>query len=244
MTQFRRRGHWRTSALGTPYWVGEHDVSRYDWYRSPGTWSAGEGVNPLSRLRALHAHRGITATFVNPNAECPVCGERVFFYQNRFGSRVYFDDLGKPWPKHPCTDNAQHRRQSDSRDGHESIEPGVRSVHEVAVVDELLGDAGLEPWQAFWEQHGVSQWPAYRVAKRAKAGKSVLLILAPVSDVAGQKVFLTGRRVPRCLKEGALVFYYRGWINYFDLDAMEPNDIELSRLSGPRAFVDAFVDGV
>lgn len=41
-----------------------------------------------------------------PNASCPVCGARVFFYQNDYGSRVFFDELGPPWPKHPCTDNS------------------------------------------------------------------------------------------------------------------------------------------
>lgn len=39
-----------------------------------------------------------------PNARCPVCGASVFFYQNVHGSRVFFDELGPPWPKHPCTD--------------------------------------------------------------------------------------------------------------------------------------------
>lgn len=29
----------------------------------------------------------------------------MFYYANASGSRVYFDDLGPPWPKHPCTDN-------------------------------------------------------------------------------------------------------------------------------------------
>jgi hypothetical protein len=29
----------------------------------------------------------------------------VFFYQSSDGGRVFFDDLGPPWPKHPCTDN-------------------------------------------------------------------------------------------------------------------------------------------
>jgi hypothetical protein len=41
-----------------------------------------------------------------PNAKCPVCWCRVFFYQNEYGSRVFFDALGPPWPKHPCTDNS------------------------------------------------------------------------------------------------------------------------------------------
>jgi hypothetical protein len=43
-----------------------------------------------------------------PNARCPVCGASVFFYQNEYGSRVFFDELGFDWPKHPCTDNSRH----------------------------------------------------------------------------------------------------------------------------------------
>ena len=43
-------------------------------------------------------------SYVNPNAYCPVCGEKVYFYRSRYGGRVFFDDLGWPWPKHPCTD--------------------------------------------------------------------------------------------------------------------------------------------
>lgn len=42
-------------------------------------------------------------SYVNPNALCPVCREPVFFYQSEYGGRVFFDELGPPWPKHPCT---------------------------------------------------------------------------------------------------------------------------------------------
>jgi hypothetical protein len=51
--------------------------------------------------------RSVSGCFVNPNAKCPVCGAGVFFYANEHGSRVFFDDLGPPWPKHPCTDIPQ-----------------------------------------------------------------------------------------------------------------------------------------
>lgn len=44
-------------------------------------------------------------SFVNPNAKCPVCGQAVFFYRSPFGGQVFFDELGPPWPKHPCTDS-------------------------------------------------------------------------------------------------------------------------------------------
>jgi hypothetical protein len=49
---------------------------------------------------------GMRASYVNPNASCPVCGARVFFYESEYGGRVFFDRLGMPWPKHPCTDTS------------------------------------------------------------------------------------------------------------------------------------------
>lgn len=55
-------------------------------------------------LREFKATEGFAKYFVNPNAQCPSCGVAVFYYQNEYGSRVYFDQLGPPWPKHPCTD--------------------------------------------------------------------------------------------------------------------------------------------
>ena len=45
-------------------------------------------------------------SFTIPNASCPRCGAHVFFYQSPYGGRVYFDELGPPWPKHPCTDQS------------------------------------------------------------------------------------------------------------------------------------------
>lgn len=42
-------------------------------------------------------------SYVNPNAICPVCRETMFFYQSPYGGRVFFDGLGWPWPRHPCT---------------------------------------------------------------------------------------------------------------------------------------------
>ncbi|TPK87010.1 hypothetical protein FJ936_06585 [Mesorhizobium sp. B2-4-13] len=66
-------------------------------------------VHDARLLLGRNAVRTASACYVNPNARCPVCGDAVFFYANRQGSRVYFDELGHPWPKHPCTDNPSHR---------------------------------------------------------------------------------------------------------------------------------------
>src|ERR1700716_1345861 len=49
---------------------------------------------------------GTGASYVNPNAHCPKCGAPVYFYRSPYDGRVFFDELGWPWPKHPCTDNS------------------------------------------------------------------------------------------------------------------------------------------
>lgn len=49
---------------------------------------------------------GTVASYVNHNARCPECGKPVFFYRSPYNGRVYFDHLGWPWPKHPCTDRS------------------------------------------------------------------------------------------------------------------------------------------
>lgn len=48
-----------------------------------------------------------TKSYLDPNAICPVCQQKVFFYRSPHGGRVFFDDVGWPWPKHGCTDKLQ-----------------------------------------------------------------------------------------------------------------------------------------
>lgn len=43
-------------------------------------------------------------SYTIPNARCPLCGASVFFYRSPHNGRVFFDQLGPPWPKHHCTD--------------------------------------------------------------------------------------------------------------------------------------------
>ena len=81
-----------------------------------GRWGGYRNFDPLShalspRPRQLGRQLGTTTTlaggYTNPTARCPQCGSRVYFYQSPYGGRVYFDSLGPPWPKHPCTDRSQ-----------------------------------------------------------------------------------------------------------------------------------------
>lgn len=57
-----------------------------------------------------------------PNANCPICGKSVFFYRSPDSGRVFFDSLGPPWPKHPCTDTSTSQRSGQSFTGYDTRE--------------------------------------------------------------------------------------------------------------------------
>lgn len=52
-----------------------------------------------------------TESHTNPNARCPNCGAKVYFYRSPDGGSVFFEELGSPWPKHECV----HASQSQSK---------------------------------------------------------------------------------------------------------------------------------
>ena len=92
-----------------------------------GGYSGGVGYGTYSSVRStsdgeVFEFPFITyPSYVNPNARCPVCGASVYFYQSPYGGRVFFDELGPPWPKHPCTDNPVVRHHFSSADGRARI---------------------------------------------------------------------------------------------------------------------------
>jgi hypothetical protein len=101
MSTFRRAGHYRTNWNGTTFWVNEHKVDRYSTGGSLPTW---QRPTTFEAPRAQPVILSKRDSILNPASNCPVCGAKVYFYSNEYGSRVYFDEVGPPWPKHPCTD--------------------------------------------------------------------------------------------------------------------------------------------
>lgn len=65
------------------------------------------------------------------NATCPMCGERCFYYENEFGSKVWFDELGVPWTKHPCFDRHPEHRTTRPKELPEFVLELEPTVHQV-----------------------------------------------------------------------------------------------------------------
>ena len=79
-----------------------------------GGWSSASGhfLDHCQSRGWLGDGNGSVASYTIPNVHCPVCGARVFFYRSPYDGRVFFDHLGPPWPKHPCTDNGYQPRRA------------------------------------------------------------------------------------------------------------------------------------
>ncbi len=54
-----------------------------------------------------------SASFPLGPTKCQYCGQDVFYYENSFGSKVFFDELGKPWPIHECGCYSTRQRDLD-----------------------------------------------------------------------------------------------------------------------------------
>lgn len=78
------------------------------------------------------ASYGLPGTQSTHPAICPVCGANVFYYENDFGSKVWFDELGYPWPKHPCftSDPVRSRLVIDSV---KKYDAGIRYMAAISI---------------------------------------------------------------------------------------------------------------
>lgn len=64
---------------------------------------------PKHQLSAKHYQA--PKAFTIPNVTCQRCGAKVFYYEHPNGARVLFDQLGPPWPKHPCYEASQAKQE-------------------------------------------------------------------------------------------------------------------------------------
>lgn len=240
MTEYFRNGFYRRSALGNIHWVDGHDVNRDNWDRSASNHE--QELYFSEQLRSLRVGQTATSRFVNPNAECPVCKRQVFFYQNCYGSRVYFDELGPPWPKHPCTDNEQPVIKPGVADSL-AVSPASRGADEVAQVESCLRLTKQDPSAGFGEKYDKGQWSAWELEGRFRARSSALLVLFGIDSATPRRLYLKVKNAPKSLTVGTLVFNYSGWISYFDPETMQDIESEVLRIKGASALIEALVAG-
>ena len=95
MRSHKRREFIRNSKNGVLHMVREHDVRGSSAFRTlAGTkLPLKPSLSVPFPVDTRNPH-----SYTTPNAKCPVCGIRVYFYRSPDGGRVFFDELGPPWP--------------------------------------------------------------------------------------------------------------------------------------------------
>jgi hypothetical protein len=232
MTRFYRNGFLRTSVNGQPHWVEGHWVERENWDH------AGYSGNPQATIQSYlafyRANRSSSARFINPNAKCPLCGTPVFFYQNEAGSRVFFDEIGPPWPKHPCTDSTGHTADPAER---KEISPEVRDSETARTIAQLTLAAESNPAADHLSRYGLLPWDALEVARRIRGIDGTYLILRDLASFGGKQVLVRCPRLPRSVREGGIVFLDRGRLSFFDFNTMNAVEVRVTRFRSAAAFV-------
>ena len=145
MTRFWRDGHYRSGPYGDSHWVEGHWVERTDWDRYSSSQPSSQG--PTRRYSYTLSYDRFTV----PTA-CPECRAPVFFVICPNGGRVFFDRLGPPWPKHPCTDSKHNVTISTTRFQVENVVESRSSRPTLSAHSEMLSDLEWmsEGWRPVW----------------------------------------------------------------------------------------------
>lgn len=224
MTEFYRSGHWRNDAWGNTIWIPGHNVVRDDFSKSSG-YSRTPGEIEISKYGGwrLSKSGGIysaTARFIKPNARCPVCGKEVYFYQNIHGSRVYFDELGPPWPKHPCTDNEQYNMSSHGRS---NKEPWLRRDSEILRIISLLSSEAKIPLTKF------NTWMVIRILRKIRAKEGYILIVSNVLHPHKTPIALYLPSLKSWMHSKSVLFLRGNKISRWNASNMQPEIVVASR---------------
>lgn len=179
----------------------------------------------------------VAGCFVSPNATCPVCGDRIYYYQNEHGSRVFFDELGPPWPKHPCTD----RRLSDAPLAGTQLGTtfDIRSQSDVVEIFRQQEKLGIDVESDFTTMYGTARWPLARIVTRIKSGRPVFIMATLLQQGKTTKAFFSCKSLPQCCRKGFLIAIKKRKISFLDTGSMTPLEISIVRHRGARRFLDA-----
>ena len=219
MTTYRRQGHWRRGPSGNRHWVAAHSVTRGSSASRRST-TARSAAAPL-RVKRTAPRQPFSTRWARPNARCPVCGALVYFYANEHGSRVYFDELGPPWPKHPCTDIPR------------AVEATGRVAPAPYAPQAPLG-AGGPPERgevlsagAFAARYQGEPWTAHVVLGTAttEGGVSILRTL-PLGGWRRPKEWRSNQRLTA--EVGQVVFIRKPIVTYVDLETLEIRSIHVT----------------
>ncbi|WP_339747728.1 hypothetical protein [uncultured Rubinisphaera sp.] len=243
MTKFHRDGYWRTSKNGVQHWVSSTTVTRNDF--SHYSYGSNSQIYPdlpspdlfLEKYPEFIKTKSTAACFVKPNAKCPVCGENVFYYQNEHGSRVFFDELGPPWPKHPCMD--LQLLSSTHTEAQLGLTFSIRSQQNVVEIVEWQRGNETDFESEFISKYNARPWQLATLIRRIKAGRFVFIVLKLLKNERVTTKYISCKSLPKCCKRGLVLAIGRRKISFINSITLEPVEVSIKQYRGAKPFMEA-----
>ena len=152
----------------------------------------------------------------------------------------FFDDLGPPWPKHPCTDTQPIFARNAGAESGLTFE--FRSYAEVAEIMTWQKDHGSNFETEFTDKHGTKPWPLAIIKKRIKGEGQVFLIVNLLQQGGPTKAYISCKSLLKCCKKGFLIAIRKRKISYIDPATLAPISVTITRYRGATPFLDAMSD--
>jgi hypothetical protein len=181
------------------------------------------------QLKEYGVTRSWAACFVEPNARCPVCGATVFYYENQFGSRVYFDELGAPWPKHPCTDN--RGRRITKEEPCEVRPTGIRPRGEILEIFELVNITAFDPAKEFAPRFGSGPWSLFVILHVVKNGFQIAVNIKQVSCLDDDDIYMQFTSAKMIPVIGDYISFNGNEVSMIDRNTLEPRRFKAGFIS-------------
>ena len=110
---------------------------------------------------------------ITHKTRCRYCGEDVFYHKNEYDGRVFFQDLGGPWPKHFCkaflnTDRAELYICGTGKRGIYWVKQGYEKWHQLNGLSEDIESLRHNGVYIIW------YFDEHNTARTVKVGKGNL----------------------------------------------------------------------
>ena len=134
-------------------------------------------------------------SFINPNARCPICDARVYFYQSPYGGKVFFDELGPPWSKHGCITSSKDPVKAKGTDTTSMFQPKwVRFNWKPFICKTSESSSNLQEITLICEKEIVI---CYGLSKNVKIKSGSLVYLRNINHTYLEASLLLNNNIPK-----------------------------------------------
>ena len=140
---------------------------------------------------------------------------------------MFFDELGPPWPKHPCTDNGKNGS---------NYLPNLRSPDERRELLLALGKRNADLKKAFRASYRAGPAIPLELLRKIKVAGGLALICRRLDEFDESLYLAFTAEAPRVLGIGSLLFAKRGSLNFLDLRTLRGRSFAVRKFRSATEF--------